>query len=276
MSIEKNASIILNFLNPKGTGNNCSGDDVSSGTKLTPEQINDAVEVLESNGYVDLLKVLGTAPYRFGYVAITPHGRFALERALADEKSSSETVTTISRAPEPIGSPYGFQDGDWEYITGERDNTGKLKVVLGYQFESEHYNSHLLADNLKATIQIAVQDYNADPKSIEISLDFIRLGAGFGEHVFNEIARDIISADIAIFDTSNLNPNVMLEMGVALTWGVRVLPIRSSDCPPPPSDISGQTWATYSPKSNAKSFEDTEFQRKLLSMVKRAAQKKVR
>jgi predicted nucleotide-binding protein len=63
--------------------------------------------------------------------------------------------------------------------------------------------------------------------------------------LFNEIARDIISSDIAVFETSDLNPNVMLEMGVALTWDVRVLPIKKEGQPKPPSDISGQTYADY-------------------------------
>ena len=52
-----------------------------------------------------------------------------------------------------------------------------------------------------------------------VQLDFQSLAAGYGGHLFNKIARDIIGADIAVFETSNLNPNVMLEMGVALTWG---------------------------------------------------------
>jgi hypothetical protein len=69
--------------------------------------------------------------------------------------------------------------------------------------------------------------------------------AGYGEHLFNKIAVDIISSDIAVFETSDYNPNVMIEMGVALTWGVRVLPIKKKGRPIPPSDISGQTWAKY-------------------------------
>lgn len=95
-----------------------------------------------------------------------------------------------------------------------------------------------------------------------------------GEHLFNEIARDIISADIAIFDTSDLNPNVMVEMGVALTWGVGVLPIKHQDCPKPPSDISGQTWADY--KNSAEAFSDIEHDQKLMRMVERAARKKAK
>lgn len=56
-------------------------------------------------------------------------------------------------------------------------------------------------------------------------------------HLFNQIARDIIASDIAVFETSDLNSNVMIEMGVAPTWGTRVHPIRRHDAPPPPSDI---------------------------------------
>jgi hypothetical protein len=105
-----------------------------------------------------------------------------------------------------------------------------------------------------------------------VALDFRTLKAGYGEHLFNEIARDVISADIAVFDTSYQNPNVMLEMGVALTWGVRVLPIKKEGCPKPPSDISGQTWADY--RSSGSEFVDTDHESKLVRMVERSARKK--
>ena len=64
----------------------------------------------------------------------------------------------------------------------------------------------------------------------------------------------------------------MLEMGVALTWGVRVLPIKRQDCPKPPSDISGQTWADY--QNSADEFLDSDHHNKLMRMVERAARKK--
>jgi hypothetical protein len=105
-----------------------------------------------------------------------------------------------------------------------------------------------------------------------VTLKFKVLGAGYGEHLFNEIARDIISADIAVFDASDLNPNVMLEMGVALTWGVRVLPIKAAGRPSPPSDISGQTWAEF--EASAAKFLDGDHQSKVARMVQRAVRKK--
>ena len=64
----------------------------------------------------------------------------------------------------------------------------------------------------------------------------------------------------------------MIEMGVALTWGVMVLPIKEERCPKPPSDISGQTWADYS--DDAESFTDPDHHGKLVSLVERAVRKK--
>jgi hypothetical protein len=143
---------------------------------------------------------------------------------------------------------------------------------LGYKFESEHYDSDELIANVQDMFERAVTEYNELHVSYQIVLDFRALSAGYGEHLFNEIARDIISADIAVFETSNLTPNVMVELGVALTWGVRVLPIKREGQPTPPSDISGQTWIDY--QDSASTFIDLEHSQKLVRMIERAARKK--
>ncbi|MGC1927711.1 MAG: hypothetical protein WA667_01945 [Candidatus Nitrosopolaris sp.] len=65
----------------------------------------------------------------------------------------------------------------------------------------------------------------------------------------------------------------MIEIGVALTWGVRLLPIREREAPKPPSDISGQTWAEYI--RDRLEFSPGHTQR-LLSMVEFAIMKKRR
>jgi hypothetical protein len=146
--------------------------------------------------------------------------------------------------------------------------------VLGFQFVSDNYESDLLRQNVEAMFIGAVSSYNEHSRAPSISLQFIPLAAGYGEHLFNEITRDIISADFAVFEASDLNPNVMIEMGVALTWGVRVLPIKAEGKPRPPSDISGQTWADY--RNSAGQFTDLEHHRKLVRMIERAARKKGR
>lgn len=120
----------------------------------------------------------------------------------------------------------------------------------------------------------AVDTYNAASARPPLTLDFRSLSAGYGEHLFNEIARDIIGSDIAVFETSDLNPNVMLEMGVALTWGVSVLPIKYEGRPKPPSDVSGQSWAEY--RDHAALFLDADHQAKVVRMIERAVRKKGR
>jgi predicted nucleotide-binding protein len=75
-----------------------------------------------------------------------------------------------------------------------------------------------------------------------------------------------------VFETSDLNPNVMIEIGVVLTWGKRVLPIKKLGCNRPPSDISGQTYADY--KENGADFVSKTHSEDLLAMIERAIQKK--
>ena len=249
-------------------------------TRLPPSEINDAITLLQRAGFVEWHQVLGTAPYIFGRVWVTPVGRYEAERLGSSETTSSadgrraseHEPRQVALPPTPIGSPYGFREEDWEFIAEQKAWSGSLVVVFGYQFKSAHYDPSRLRVNVEATFRKAVDRYNSMPGAIRTNLDFRTLAAGYGEHLFNEIARDIIASDIAVFETSDLNPNVMLELGVALTWGVRVLPIKLDTQPRPPSDISGQTWADY--RDSAAEFVDVDHDEKLLRMVERATRKK--
>jgi hypothetical protein len=254
-------------------------------TSLLPDDLNDAISLLQRSGYVEWRQYLGTSPFVFGHVWITPVGRYEAERVssilaeplnTAPSPSSKAAVREggISLPPAPIGSPYGFNDEDWEFIAEQKDRASQLSVVMGYQFDSAHYDSASLRDNVRVMFQVAVDRYNELPGSLKTILDFRPLAAGYGEHLFNEIARDIIASDIAVFDTSDLNPNVMVELGVALTWGIRVLPIKLHTKSNPPSDISGQTWASY--EDSAYKFLDPDHGDKLVRMVERAIRKKGR
>jgi hypothetical protein len=177
-------------------------------------------------------------------------------------------------APIPVGSPYGFTQEDMDIVAERIMKDDELRVVLGVQFQSMHYNTEMLKNNLEAKFQKAVNEYNKKANIYKVTLTFQSLSAGYGEHLFNEIVRDIISADIAVFEASDLNPNVMIEIGVALTWGVLVFPIKEERCSKLPSDISGQTWSEY--RHNAAEFLDPNQSNKLLEMIDRAARKKGR
>ena len=97
MSIQSNSTKILHFLNSKGTGSYCSGQEIKSKTGLSPDDINDAIEILESYGHVELIKVMGTAPYRFGEAAITAHGRLELEQREQSQKEVTNDMSYISK-----------------------------------------------------------------------------------------------------------------------------------------------------------------------------------
>ncbi|WP_116811179.1 hypothetical protein [Steroidobacter cummioxidans] len=259
------------------------GETLRKITELSVNDINDAFWLLKNSGYVDSVQYLETRDYNFTKVWITPLGRYEAERITGPLSDPIKLPVTgrmsaeehrISLPPAPIGSPFGFTDEDWEFIARQKSNEEQLVVVMGYQFRSECYDTNLLQRNVKSMFQDAVDRYNATAGALQTALSFRSLAAGYGEHLFNEIARDIIASDIAVFDTSDLNPNVMLELGVALTWGIRVLPIRLHSKPPPPSDISGQTWAQYT--DNAAAFLDADHPDKLVRMVERAVRKKGR
>ena len=279
VSIADNAAKLLNVLYDGEQDQQWSGQELMGASQLPPAEINNAVSILEDYGHIEKMRFLGTAPFTFGYVEITPRGRYEVEhrRTAATEP---QAVIDVSGVPSvrlsapltPVGSPFGFTDHDWEIVAARRGDANHLNVVLGCQFVSQHYDTSLLASNLRASFDAAVAKYNATLNAVQASLNFVPLHAGYGEHLFNEIARDIIAADIAVFDTSDLNPNVMLEMGVALTWGVRVLPVKKDGCGKPPSDVSGQTWADY--EDSAARFTDAEHQAKLVRMVERAIRKK--
>lgn len=262
-------------------GSELGGTTLSELTNRPPSEINDGVALLVERGYAEWHQVIGTAPFRFKTVGITPRGRYEQERfsSTFDDASvasrdarPTEVQRTVTLPAAPVGSPYGFTDEDWEFIAERKATTDKLMVTLGYQFDSEHYDSQSLVENIHGAFDRAVTKYNQSPTVLDIELVFSPLAAGYGEHLFNEIARDIIGSDITVFETSDQNPNVMLEMGVALTWGTRVLPIKKEGMPRPPSDISGQTWVDYT--ESASEFVDPGHEAKLVRMIERAVRKK--
>lgn len=248
------------------------GEEISERSGLTSSRVNDAVTWLERNGYVLVSRYLGTAPYAFGRAELTSFGRYALQRLTTATDPVPGPDQTLGRLPVPVGSPFGFTELDWAYVQRERARTRTLRVVLGYQFHSEAYDTDRLISHVRDRFGQAVADYNARKGHQDIMLDFAPLRAGYGEHLFNRIARDIIAADIAVFEISDLNSNVMIELGVALTWGIVVLPIREADRQVSPADISGQTWVSY--RDSGLIFLDSDFQASLVAMIERAMQRK--
>ena len=246
----------------------------STVTNYSTQEINNAIEYLSDLGAVELIRTFGTAPYSFNTVFLQSRGRYLYHEIEEKNQNLQTNETSLPQRPfNPIGSPYGFKEYDWETVSLHKEDKNKLYVVIGFQFESKFYDTDMLLKNVKNHFQKAVSEYNKRNNS-NITLIFEKLGAGYGEHLFNEIARNIIGSDIAVFETSDLNPNVMIELGVALTWGVRVLPLRESTCPKPPSDISGQTWIEH--QKSTEKIIDADFEKRLLKMIERTIAQKGR
>lgn len=292
--IELNQDKILAYLYRKayedGKHEYIPSGAIHQGTGLEPLQINQAVELLRSEGLIEWLQALGTAPYIFHSIKLTALGAYEFQRRQEFQKETEKVIeakkyqegtvsvedllSILTKLPPPtaIGSPYGFKAEDWETISRWKAKKKILYVVLGSKFDSKYFDLKQLIVNIKEDFQNAVHRFNRENSGANIELKFEPLHAGYGEHLFNEIARDIIASDIAVFETSDMAPNVFIEIGVALTWGSRVFPIKNSECPKPPSDISGQTYADYS--DNGKTFVDSEHEEKLYRMVERAIRTK--
>jgi hypothetical protein len=272
-TIEENSFKILQALAQLPRGNySLTGPELNKLVDLSPDEINDASKILYKSGHIIWLRWMGTGPYLFGNINITPKGRNYLEQTHKINTEHNNKSNILNKYLDPVGSPYGFIDSDWKIVSTRKADRNKIYVVFGSQFKSKFYNTQNLISNIHDHFKLAINTYNNDIKNNKIELSFKALQAGYGNHLFNEIARDIISSDIAVFDTSNLNPNVMLELGVALTWGVSVLPIKKEGCKKPPSDISGQTWADY--LNDGVDFVDTDHNQKLLNLITRVVERK--
>ena len=111
---------------------------------IEPERLNDAVALLEENGYLEVLKTFGTQPFDFNSVRLLSRGRLEAERIRAestdqitdrlmwseaahfrawDFKSATQSGH-ITRFAQPVGSPYGFTVHDWEAVFWPINLTG--------------------------------------------------------------------------------------------------------------------------------------------------------
>lgn len=95
-SIQKNLGIILEalYVMPKEL---ISSEVLQEKTQLSPEEINDACDILESSEYVELLRYSSTHPFDFGNIQITSAGRFEFERVNkeAEENHARESSPEI-------------------------------------------------------------------------------------------------------------------------------------------------------------------------------------
>ena len=136
-----------------------SGDQIREATNLSPSEINDAINLLIAQGLVEWLQTLGTYPFEFARVTITPRSRYGIERR-GTVGAQAERGIAPTLPPTPVGSPYGFTHEDWEIVTERKSNQQELRVGLGSPFQSNHFDVNRLRRNARDMFQKAVDEYN--------------------------------------------------------------------------------------------------------------------
>lgn len=116
MSIKEHAGRVLCALaefgqspdDPRRGRHNLPGDTIRQlvmrqGEDLSPDQINDAVDVLAANDYVKVRRFLGTHPYEFGGIELTSRGRLEHEDLLQRRRSAEREAGKSAARPVPGG-----------------------------------------------------------------------------------------------------------------------------------------------------------------------------
>ena len=106
----------------------------------------------------------------------------------------------------------------------ERYRAGnRLKIVYAYDWHTTSDNLVLIKDEIDKVINQTNQKYPT------VKIDF-QLLEGKDGSIYCDICRQIQQADIAIFDLSTNNLNVIFELGLAIGSGAYIFIILSAHC----------------------------------------------
>lgn len=199
-SILDDATQLLLFMSETGEGTRKGHGTVEAAQlvgplDMSPDRLNDAIDIMDEGGLVEVGRYLGTAPFNFKDARLTPRGRLQAQHLRAQSaplpvsspsRSGVPTHTPrVERTPTPVGSPFGFQDEDWESVDRDQNDSERLIVVFGHQWESQHFDSEVLRAHVRAMMQKAIEEATADiPGRPSVALDYRPLKAGYGSHVF--------------------------------------------------------------------------------------------
>jgi len=114
-------------------------------------------------------------------------------------------------------------------------------ITLCHQFESEFYSSKLLKNTIISATQVAedmLMDVNMAFEDIEEAIH--------SSEVRQNVTTSIRKADIVIFEISDLNHNVMYELGIANTLGKPIILLREESSKKElPSDVNQFIYLKY-------------------------------
>jgi hypothetical protein len=175
-------------------------------------------------------------------------------------------------------SPFlAFSAEDLQKIDQRYRSKRSVYARFGYQWKDAHGHAQkALSLALKKTLKGFFKDIrSSSSRQAEYKLNYASLRAQAGKPVLHRIVLDILSADLLFFDLTYLNPNVLLEIGIAYATNENLFLLsdeRSKS--PPPSDLAGLTYCKYSVEKT--SFLNSFAERDIKSAMRKVLVRKMR
>ena len=145
-----------------------------------------------------------------------------------------------------------------------------VRIVHAYDWNTQSDNAALIYDEVMSVVRSLKQN-------IPLRFSFSSLGAKDGS-IYCDICRQIKSADVALFDVSTYNLNVILELGLAIGIGTYVFILRSAHYRQRPrvlSDLNGILEYRFSRRSGRLTFH-ADFKRSLRTKLRLVAKKRIK
>lgn len=120
-----------------------------------------------------------------------------------------------------------------------------INVFAGYQFESDYFNRSELDDAIVWACDTAAGDIS---KQYEIDLKYTPVDITPGNILIEGLKSLIKASEICIFEASDLNNNVFIELGLALAFDKPIIILVKSsalDKIKLPADIAGMVYLEY-------------------------------
>ncbi len=144
-----------------------------------------------------------------------------------------------------------------------------VRIVHAYDWNTHSDNTALIHDETMQVVSELKQEF-------PLKFSFHSLGAKDGS-IYCDICRQIRSADVAIFDISTYNLNVIFELGLAIGAGTYVFILKSRHYQRRAgalSDLQGILEYRFSRRLGQIKF-DTDFKRSLKNKLRAAAKRRL-
>jgi len=143
----------------------------------------------------------------------------------------------------------------------------EFKIYGAYPWDIGKSNSLKALSELQRRIARRILIHNLEGCKVKLNITYSRLRSTSGTFVFNSIRQRISTADVVIFDITQFNPNVMIELGMALEMQLAqesvakvflILEAKSFEPTLLPSDLAGYFLTNYwiDPNDNECHFGD--------------------